>query len=288
MKKRLLIMTCLSLGIGLWSAKAQQKEFKEVIQKNIALVNTSSNSLVVKNVFGSVAVEGYGGNEVVLEVERIITADNARDLERGKEELTLEVVQESDRVILYPNAPYIEFDKEKLRYNWCNNNEDIPYEHVLNFKLKVPNAVKINVSTVNDGELLVKNTKGEYVEVNNVNGGIVLSNIMGKTKVHCINGDVDISYAENPSVESRYYALNGDINISYQESLSAKISFKSMNGEMFTDFNIDKQFMKTNKKEGSTGKPKYKYETRPVVQIGGGKVDFDFETLNGNVFIKKI
>ena len=59
-----------------------------------------------------------------------------------------------------------------------------------------------------------------------------------------------------------------------------------MNGELFTDFDINKQFMETNKE--TSGKAKYKYEAKPVVQIGNGQVDFDFETLNGNVFIKKI
>ncbi len=57
---------------------------------------------------------------------------------------------------------------------------------------------------------------------------------------------------------------------------------------MFTDFDINKQFVKTSKNEGDGDKPKFKFESRPVVQIGSGQVEFDFETLNGNVFIKKI
>ena len=82
--KRLFILTCLSLGVGMLGAKAQKKEFREVIKKSVALTNDIHNSLIVKNVFGSVNVEGYNGNEVVLEVERIITAKNVEDLELGK------------------------------------------------------------------------------------------------------------------------------------------------------------------------------------------------------------
>lgn len=286
--KQLVFMACLCLGLGVWSASAQQKEFRETIKKQVPLDNDSANSFVIRNVFGSVTVEGYNGSTVVVEVEKIIRADNTADLELGKQELQLKVLQESNRVILHPDAPYMQFNADKLSYNWCNNNEDVPYEHVLNFTVKVPHTVQVNVSTVNNGEVHVENTKGDYVEANNVNGGIRLTNITGKTKVNCVNGDVDISYAQNPKVASKYYALNGDINISYQASLSANISFKSMNGEMFTDFDIDKQFVKTSKNGGDKGKPKYKFESRPVVQIGNGQVDFDFETLNGNVFIKKI
>jgi len=93
----------------------------------------------------------------------------------------------------------------------------------------------------------------------------------------------------NPTASSTYYSLNGDINITYQKDLSADIVFKSMNGELFTDFDIAKQFAKTTKDEsGKENRIKYKYESKPVVQIGKGGIDFNFETLNGDVIIKKI
>ncbi|RDY58698.1 hypothetical protein DX873_13530 [Flagellimonas nanhaiensis] len=281
-------MLCFSLGVGTLAAEAQKKEFKEVIKKEIMLQNNMNNLVVVKNVFGSITVEGYQGEKVLLEVERTISAKNTEDLELGKKELQLKVVEEEKRVILYPDAPYIEFDKEKLRYNWCNNNDDISYDHKLNFKLKVPNSVKINTSTINDGEISIKNTKGNYLEVSNINGGISLHNITGTTKLSCINGEVDISYAKNPTSDSEYHSLNGDINISYQKSLSANISFKSMNGELYTDFDINKQYSSTKKDTGNKKMGKYKYEAKPVVQIGNGGVEFNFETLNGDVIIKKI
>lgn len=286
--KHLIFMVCLSSIVGIQCTKAQQEKFTEQIKKEIPFSNNTENTLVIKNVFGSISVEGYNGSQIVLEVEKTITADNTSDLELGKQELKLKIIQEANRVVFHPDAPYIQFDKDNLRYNWCNNYEEPQYEHKLNFKVKVPNSIKIDVSTVNKGEVLVENTKGNMVIAENVNGGITLTNITGKTKVNCINGGVTISYADNPKSSSRYYSLNGDINISYQKALSANISFKSMNGEIYTDFDINKQFTKTDKKESKENSAKYKYEVRPIVQIGNGQVDFDFETLNGNVFIKKI
>jgi hypothetical protein len=286
--KQLIFTMCLFLIVGIQCAKAQQEKFVEQIKKEILLSNSTDNTLVIKNVFGSISLEGYSGNQIVLEVEKTITADNTSNLDLGKQELKLKIVQEANRVILHPDAPYIQFDKDNLRYNWCNNNNEPLYGHKLNFKVKVPNSIKIDVSTVNDGEVLVKNTGGDLVIAENINGGITLTNITGETKVNCINGGVTISYASNPKSSSRYYSLNGDINISYQKALSANISFKSMNGEMYTDFDINKQFMKADKKNGGKMGAKYKYEAKPIVQIGDGQVDFDFETLNGNVFIKKI
>ncbi|TXN37109.1 DUF4097 domain-containing protein [Flagellimonas hymeniacidonis] len=286
--KQLVLVACLSLIIGIQTTKAQQKKFTEQIKKEIQLSNTAENGLVVKNVFGSVSVQGYNGDKVFIEVEKTITADTNENLELGKEELKVKIFQEGNRVIIHPDAPYIQFDKTNLRYNWCNNYDEPSYGHKLNIKVKVPNTFQIVVGTVNDGEILVENTSGNSVKAENINGGITLSNITGKTNVNCINGPVTITYANNPTSASEYYSLNGDINISYQKALSANISFKSMNGELFTDFDINKQYMKTNKKTTDENQTKYRYEAKPVVQIGNGQVDFDFETLNGNVFIKKI
>lgn len=286
--KQLITMAIFAFLVGAPNAKAQQKKSTERIKKEISFSEDVGKALIIRNVFGSISVEGYSGNKVLVEVEKTITSDNTQGLELGKQELQLKIIEDKKGIILHPDAPYMEFDKNNLSYRWCNNNEELPYEHGLTFTVKVPYNTQVDVGTVNNGEVLVKNTRGNSVKARNINGGITLTNITGKTLVNCINGPVNISYANNPTSSSEYYSLNGDINISYQKALSANISFKSMNGEMFTDFDINKQFMKTQKKSGEVNKPKYKYEARPVVQIGNGQVDFDFETLNGNVFIKKI
>ena len=187
-----------------------------------------------------------------------------------KQELNLGIIEKANQIVLYPDAPYADFDGENLRFNWCNNHDEPSYGHILNFKIKVPNKIHVNVSTVNDGEVTVKNTRGDIVSAENINGGITLTDITGTTKVHCINGDVNISYAANPKNASTYYSLNGDITIAYQKALSASISFKSMNGELYTDFDVNKQFMKTDKTIGQGNKPKYRFEAKPVVQIGSG------------------
>lgn len=286
--KQLIFMASLSMLMALPGLNAQKKEYREVIKKEIAFSNQTDHALVVKNVFGDVEVEGYNGNQILVEVEKIISAREQADLDLGKQELKLSIIEESSRVILHPDAPYADFDGENLNFNWCNNYNEPSYGHILNFKIRVPNKIHVNVSTVNDGEVTVKNTRGDVVKAENINGGITLTNITGTTKVHCINGDVNISYATNPKSASEYYSLNGDITIAYQKALSASISFKSMNGEMYTDFDVNKQFMKTDRTMEKGNKPKYRFEAKPVVQIGTGQVQFDFETLNGNVFIKKI
>ena len=269
--------------------KAQEKVFNETIKKELSFKdNDPSNTLVLKNIFGPVTVEGYSGNSIQIEVDKRITAENQEDLELGKKELVIKVVEQGNRWVVHPDAPYINYNEKGLRFDWCNNYEEPDYHHKLSFKVKVPKGINLNVSTVNDGDIYVANTRGNFIKVNNVNGGIDLKNVEGKTNLHCINGEVNVSYASNPAEASKYYSLNGDINITYQNALSADVSFTTMNGELFTDFEVEKQYMRTKKEISAKRKGKFKYESTPVVQIGNGGLQLDFETLNGNVFIKKI
>lgn len=275
--------------LGMQSAKAQKKEFTEVIKKELSYESTSSDRMLeIQNLNGSISVEGYDGEVVMLEVEKTITARSANDLELGKTEIGIKVLRKGNKLIVYPQAPNMHYKDGRFANINCDRWEEPPYDHTLNFKVKMPKNSKLKVGAINNGEVVVKNTRGSYIEANNINGGIELSNITGQTKVHCINGEVGISYADNPTLASEYYSLNGDINITYQKGLSADIVFKSMNGELFTDFDIAKQYAKTIKDDSGKKKTKYKYESKPVVQIGKGGLWFDFETLNGDVIIKKI
>ena len=284
--KQLVLVLFLTLWVGTACTKAQKKEFTENISKEVPLGNSTENTLVIKNVFGSINVQGYDGDKVMVAVKRTIKAKTQEDLELGKKELQLMVTTDSDRVILRPDAPYIDFDEEGLRYQWCDR-EEWNYEHSLDFEVRVPRRVKLHVGTINDGEVLVKNMSGPSLKVSNINGGITLDNVTGTTDLNCINGDVSITYERNPSKDSRYYSLNGDINVTYQQGLSANVSFKTMNGEFFTDFDIARQFTETTRSTES-GKAKFRYEATPKLQIGNGDVALDFETLNGDVYLKKI
>ncbi len=275
--------------LGIQCAEAQKKEFTEVLKKELSFETMSNERMLeVQNLNGSISVEGYEGDMVLVEVEKTIKAENGNDLELGKKEIGIKVLREGNKFIVYANVPNMHYENGRFTSINCGQWEESQYHHVLNFKVKMPKNSKLRVSTINEGEVYVKNTRGSFIEANNINGGIELTNITGQTKVHCINGEVGISYADNPSAVSSYYSLNGDINITYQKDLSADIVFKSMNGELFTDFDIERQYAKTTKDESGKKNTKYRYESKPVVQIGRGGLSFDFETLNGDVIIKKI
>jgi DUF4097 and DUF4098 domain-containing protein YvlB len=175
-------------------------------------------------------------------------------------------------------------------YNWNCNDDNCrsEYDYKMDFTVKVPASVHIMVSTINNGDLIVENVKGT-VNANNVNGSVKLTNLVREADARSVNGDVDIEYASNPVKDCSFYTLNGDINAIFQKGLAASLSFESFNGSFYT--NIDNleplpvKVEQTTKGKGSG--INYKVNGNRY-QVGkGGGAYLDFETFNGNVYLKE-
>jgi hypothetical protein len=287
---RLLLISALA-GVAFSCAQlpAKAQEFKEHITKEFTVTKSATGSFLgVYNLNGFIKVEGYAGDKIVFEVDKTITANTAQDLEFGKKEFQLQMEQKGDSVIAYIAEPY---DTRPRRYrnrnNW-NNDRDVDYNFTLNFTVKVPNHMNLAVSTVNHGDVTVKDVAGA-LKVNNVNGAIALTNVKGTTSAHTVNGAVDVTYLASPPDNCSYHTINGEIRVTYPANLSADLQFKSMHGSFFTDFpnaeTLPMQAVKTEQKNGNG--TTYKINKTTAVRIGGGGKTFKFETLNGSIYIKK-
>ena len=115
-----------------------------------------------------------------------------------------------------------------------------------------------------------------------------MKNAGNQADLHTINGDIDISYALAPAAGSSCHTLNGTIKVTYPEDLSADIKLKSMNGSFYTDFpNAEVAPQTVVKKNSSGAGTTYKLSKDTYLKIGKGENKLNFETLNGNIYIKK-
>jgi hypothetical protein len=284
--KNKIVSLFMGLGIICSIQQANAREFKEHISKEFILSKgVTGNTLFIYNVSGFIKVEGYAGDKVLLEIDKTITADDDKILETGKKEFRLGYDQKSDSIIAYIAGP---FDSRPHRKRYYDNDREIEYDFNTDFTVKVPFGFNLCISTVNNGIISVKNIKGT-LHVNNVNDEINIANAEGTTFAHTVNGDVSVSYLTNPPYESSYYTINGNIHVSYQPDLSADLQFKSMHGDFFTDFTDTKLLPASVAKiqEKKHGGIVYKLNTLTSVRFGNGGKTFKFETLNGNVYIKK-
>lgn len=295
--------TQLSVVCILVSAVAYGQSHTEKLTREFSFEQVNqSNTIMIANINGSVSVTGYAGSKILVEIEKTIKAKTDERLEKGKKELTIGVIDRADTIILYLNGLCNTFGQgnktnwkrnqhAEWGYNWngCDDEqwrESEGYDFKVNFTVKVPLGVNVHVSTVNDGDINVENIQRTVV-ADNINGSIRLKQIAGATHANTINGNVDISYTKNPDQDCRYYSLNGDIHALFKKGLSASLSFESFNGDLYTNVAKLESLPVSIQKDTRNDRTRYKL-TGNRFKIGEGGVHLDFETFNGNVYVKEL
>ena len=285
MKRTLWIALLAGWGLCFAQKAANAQEFKDHISKQFQV--KPGSVVAVYNLDGSVKVEGCAGDKVMIEIDETMKARDEQELEKGKKEFKLGFDQKADSVIAYTAWPY---DTRPHTWNrdWDNHDERRYYNVKLEYTIKVPYNVNLRVSTVNGGSISVKDVTGS-LKINNVNGPITITNAKGTTDAVTVNGGITVNYLAIPPDASNYRTVNGKLDITYPPNFAANLQFKSMNGEFYTDF-PDTEVLPTqvvitqNKKENGT---QYKLDKNTQIKVGAGGKLFKFETLNGNIYIKK-
>lgn len=275
------------------------QSFTENISKELSFEKKSiDNTLIIANINGNIKVTGYDGDKVVVEMTRTIKAKTPERLEKGKTQIKLGILDRADTIILYTEGICSRFGRTSKKegnwthrngwgYQWNDRDDDCKElcDYTFDYVIKVPMSLNLVASTVNQGDVEFENIRGVIV-ANNVNGSIKLANITREATASTINGNVDITYTKNPEKACRFYTLNGDINAWFQRGLSANMSFESFNGELFTNVpRLESLPVVVEKKETEKG-TKFKVNGNRF-KVGDGGVLLDFETFNGNVYVKE-
>jgi DUF4097 and DUF4098 domain-containing protein YvlB len=298
----------ITIGWMLCAVQLSAQTHTEKITKEFTFEKKGpDNALFIANINGSVVVEGYTGDKILVEVSKTIHGKTDARLQKGKQEIQLGSIDRADTLIFYVEDGCSEFGKKthgKNRNEWfngdwgytwcCNNNQGdcstncrgkSEYDYKMDFKVKVPSGVHVRASTINEGDILVSGIKGT-VNANNINGHIKLVNLVREAEVHTINGNVDVEYSANPKEYCRFYTLNGDINAWFKTGLAANLSFKSFNGSFYTNIDKLEQLPASVEKNPTADGIKYKVDGNRF-KVGSGGVLLDFETFNGNVYLKE-
>ncbi|SDP81734.1 Putative adhesin [Mucilaginibacter sp. OK268] len=159
----------------------------------------------------------------------------------------------------------------------------------VNLIIKVPqNGAKLKISTVNDGNIIVSNVKGE-LEIINVNGHIKLNGVSGSVVANTINGDVTVTFRSiDPKAAMAFTTLNGNVDVSFPATLKANVKLKSDRGDIYTDFDVVSTMQKpavtrTNK----NGMYSLKIDDWVYGKIDGGGPEMLMKNMNGNIYLRK-
>jgi hypothetical protein len=254
-------------------------EEREKVQRTLS----GATALDVDNVNGFIHVTGDSGNTVRLDGEKIIKARDPEEMARAKREVTLDINQKDGVAQFYVNGPFRDHDHASSSHGF-HEHESRHYQVTYNLTLRIPRTLKLILKTVN-GEVTCADTAGNF-EVNGVNGAIMMKDIAGSGSVRTINGPTTVSFRENPRADSEFHSLNGKVEVSFQPNLSADMRVKTFNGAAYTDFEST-ALASTASAAQNGNKWVYRKNQFSNLRVGKGGPQLTFETLNGEIRIRK-
>lgn len=249
----------------------------ETIQKTFNLSGDPMR-VVVDNVDGFVHVSGTDGSQVRLTAHKRIHAESDADLSDAKNEVRLELTEKPGTVSIYYDAPW----RCNGERRGCNDSHRRFYNVTYDIEVEVPREARIVVSTVNNGDIRIENTRGDF-DIGDVNGGITMNEVAGSGEVHTVNGPVTVRFTRNPEAPTSFKSLNGQMDIYFRPSLSADLLFKTFNGQIYSDFEVAPRAIPA--AEAQRQDSKFVYSSRGFSggRAGKGGPELKFDAFNGDI-----
>jgi DUF4097 and DUF4098 domain-containing protein YvlB len=272
-----LVATVLDASRRSWTAEAREA---------FHYTFTKDKTLDVDNVDGTIQVIGDSGNTIRVEGEKIIRAEDQPALDHAKHDVKLDVNEKDGVAQLYVNGPFRDRNRAADDHGFHIHFDDHEYEVTYNFTIHVPRDTGLRLRTVN-GDVKTEETRGKF-DVHGVNGSVTMTAIAGSGTLRTVNGRTNVSFRESPKEASDFQTVNGAIEAAFPPNFSADLRLKTLNGQAYTDFEATALLPRPSEaRESSRGR--FVYSTNHVsnVRIGSGGPELSFETVNGDIRIKK-
>jgi hypothetical protein len=266
----------LTLAIGVVLAAVPDTEDRSVETKTFP----GASLVIVDNITGSIDVTGEPGRDVRMEVTKRIQAESAERMEAAKREVKLDEQQSGDTLKLYVDGPFrCNCDDHSRR---GHQGYTVSYD----FKLHVPSGARVDLYTVNGGNVSVRNVAGDF-DVRNVNGDIEMTDVAGSGKAHTVNGPVKVTYGANPKGPLSFETVNGKVDVAFRKGFGAEARMETLNGGMYTDFEVSaapaEQPVSGTRQNGRFVLHR---GGATAVRIGAGGPELHMKTVNGDIFIR--
>jgi hypothetical protein len=236
---------------------------------------TQPGKLKVNLLAASVTVKGYAGKEVVV--------DARMDSDEAEEKETRQERSGGMHRIRNASASGLEIEEER---NLMIIRTGMPGHRAIRLTIQVPTRTSLDLSVVNDGNIIVDGVDGDIV-ANNVNGAVTLTNISGAVVAHALNEDVKATFTRYSGKPMSFSSLNGTLDVTLPADTKATLKLQSDNGEVYSDFPVEmlapsvNQTVRDDRSKG--GKYRLKIEKTITGRINGGGPEITFKTFNGDI-----
>lgn len=231
------------------------------------------------------------GEPVSLDVS--IVSARIEVIGEDREDAQVEVsVTDSQRQIITPSGPKaIPSAAYSLEVEEEDNHIEVDVDwraNRVNLVARIPRRADLDLSTVNNGELLVSNISGNLV-LDNTNGPITARNISGSVIADSVNATIDVSFdriaGESPM---SFNSVNGDIILGLPADAGAQLHIDGSQGEISSDFEVEvlPSQPQVRRKEGQNG-VEVQVESIIVADVNGGGPVIRLKTLHGDIDIRR-
>jgi DUF4097 and DUF4098 domain-containing protein YvlB len=241
---------------------------------------------------GGITVKGYEGKEVIVEArireEKLEQGDEEAEAElAGEEEDKTEPDKSAGMKLIPVVGTGLEVEEEN---NVITINSE-SWKNAVDLVIQVPSASNLELSSTNDGDIIVENVSGT-IEVSNVNGSNTLKHVSGNVVAQTVNGEILVTMSRvTPDKPMSFSTMNGDIDVTFPADVKAAVRLKSQQGDIYSDFDVSLKPapQKPAEEAARSGKGKYRisFDRFLTGAVNGGGLEFTFNTFNGNIYIRK-
>jgi DUF4097 and DUF4098 domain-containing protein YvlB len=155
-------------------------------------------------------------------------------------------------------------------------------------EIEVPSGFDLDVSTHNDGDVMITNIQGE-LELKNHNGKITALNVSGSVIATTYNDDIKVTFdkvTENAPMSFTTY--NGDIDLTFPASLKASFKMKTEQGDIYTGFDMNiTSTGPVQKKDSKSGTFKIVIDDWKKGDVNGGGPEVTLKNYYGDIYVRK-
>jgi hypothetical protein len=229
---------------------------------------TSGKWLYVRDLNGSIRVERATGDRAEVTAVKRSRHGNPEDVRIETRRIGGE---DGDVIICAFWTENASCDEDGYRSRGDDNRRDRNNDTSVEFTVKLPAGVRLNVSTVNGGVDVAGATS--EVRASTVNGRVSAASTGGPVNASTVNGDIDVRMRELGTGDLEYSTVNGSIEIEVPSNLDADLDMRTVNGSLSADFPITLQGRVNPRRMRAT--------------IGKGGRRIRLETVNGSVELRK-
>ncbi|MEN7550644.1 DUF4097 family beta strand repeat-containing protein [Rapidithrix thailandica] len=250
--------------------------------------NSTIKWVQIENLFGSVEVTAYEGKKVRVDIEKRVRFSNWDQYDSAQVTVELVTRKTTDSLIFYVDAPFLQKQFWYGRINYQVQSLPGDYKVTFHFHIELPHGVQLVASTLGEGDVQVKGLNAQEIHLNNVNGNIQFEGVSGKTTAQTVQGNITGSFSKNPFGKSYFKTTKGNIQLSFQENLSAYFNFIADKGTLTSEFEFASAGREASKDIISkNGHVTYQLKKREKIKVGKGGFEYQVETGEGNIILKK-